>query len=117
MITGIRSALSGLLGLQKKVEASAHNTANILTEDYKKVRVILSEGAFGQVEARSEKIESPGPIVHERTGAGYELVELSNVELTEEIVSTLLSRRFFQANLKSVQTGDEMLGSLLDIKK
>jgi flagellar hook protein FlgE len=28
----------------------------------------------------------------------------------------MLSRRFFQANLKTVQVQDEMLGSLLDIK-
>ena len=40
----------------------------------------------------------------------------SNVELGEELPNMMLSRRFFQANLKTVQIVDEMLGSLLDIK-
>jgi flagellar hook protein FlgE len=42
--------------------------------------------------------------------------ELSNVDLAVEIPSMLLTRRFFQANIKMIQAGDEMLGSLLDIK-
>ena len=117
MITGIRSALSGLLGFQKKMEATAHNTANVATAEYKKTRVQLAEGAAGQVTARSEKIETPGPLVEEQTSQGYERIELSNVELSEEIPNALLSRRFYQANLKSIQTADEMLGSLLDIKE
>jgi flagellar basal body rod protein FlgG len=117
MITGIRSALSGLLAFQKKMEASSHNTANVATAGYKKVRMHLEEGAAGQVAARGEKVETPGPLVEERTSEGYETVELSNVELSEEIPSALLSRRFYQANLKSIRAADEMLGSLLDIKK
>jgi flagellar basal body rod protein FlgG len=117
MISGIRSTLAGLLGQQKKVEASAHNTANLLTEGYKKTRVTLVEGTSGQVEARSEKIETPGPIIYEQTSAGFSPVELANVELGEEIPGLLLSRRFFQANLKHIRAQDEMLGTLLDIRK
>jgi flagellar basal body rod protein FlgG len=117
MITTIGSALSSLLGFQKKVGAAAHNTANVATDGYKKTRVNLVEGAAGQIEARSEKIETAGPIIHQQTAEGYGPVELSNVELSEEMPSLLLSRRFFQANLKSIRAKDEMLGTLLDIKK
>lgn len=42
--------------------------------------------------------------------------ELSNVDLAIEIPSMMLTQRYFQANIKMIQIGDEMLGSLLDIK-
>jgi flagellar basal-body rod protein FlgC len=116
MISGIHSALSGLTALQKKVEANAHNTANIDTNGYKKTIVTLNEAEPQGVEARAEKINTPGPMVVEQGQDGEELVEKSNVELSEELPSLMLSRRYFQANLKTVQIEDEMLGSLLDIK-
>ncbi len=43
-------------------------------------------------------------------------LEISNVELAEEIPNLMISKRFYQANLKVIQTADEMLGSLLDTK-
>ncbi|MDA8163880.1 MAG: flagellar basal body protein [Desulfobacteraceae bacterium] len=113
----IRSALSGLLGFQKKMEATANNTANVDTEGYKKVRVDLADDAAGGVTASSQTIETPGPLVKEPTSNGFESVELSNVDLGEEIPNELLTRRFYEANLKSIQTADEMLGSLIDIKR
>lgn len=117
MISGVQSALSGLMALQKKSEASAHNTANVNTDGYKKVRVTLSGEEPQGVTARVETIDTPGPVVPEMTAGGeMEMVEKSNVELAEELPNQMLSRRFFQANLKTVQIHDEMLGSLLDIK-
>lgn len=117
MITGVHSALSGLLALQKKSQATAHNTANVNTEGYKKVQVTLQETTPpGGVEARAEKIETPGPMVLEQTTTGLELVEQSNVDLTEELPNLMLSRRYYQANLKIVQSEDERLGHLLNIK-
>lgn len=117
MVSGIQSALSGLQALQKKTTATAHNTANVNTDGYKKVKVTLQEGAVpGNVEARAEKIETPGPVVPEQTATGPELVEKSNVDLAEELPNLMLSRRYYQANLKIVQSEDERLGSLLNIK-
>ncbi|HET98164.1 MAG TPA: flagellar biosynthesis protein FlgC [Desulfurivibrio alkaliphilus] len=117
MVSGIHSALSGLLALQKKTAATAHNTANVNTDGYKKVRVTLAETTPpGGVEARAEVVATPGPLVQEQTAAGPELVEKSNVDLAEELPNLMLSRRYYQANLKVVQTEDERLGSLLDIK-
>lgn len=116
MITGVNAALSGLLAIQKKVESTANNIANAESDGYKKTRVTLSSAEPQGVEARVQQINTPGPHVLEQTPRGEELVEKSNVELTEELPSLMLSRRFFQANLKMLQTQDEMLGSLLDIK-
>lgn len=116
MISGIHSALSGLMAIQKKVEANAHNTANVNTDGYKKTRVTLYEQEPQGVKAEVSKVETPGAMVLEQTQEGETLVEKSNVELSEELPSLMLSRRFFQANLKTVQIEDEMLGNLLDIK-
>jgi len=116
MISGIHSALSGLTAIQKKIEATANNVANINTDGYKKTRVTLHEQEPQGVQAVVQQIQAPGPMVYEQTTGGEVLIEKSNVELSEELPSMMLSRRFFQANLKIVQIEDEMLGSLLDIK-
>lgn len=44
-------------------------------------------------------------------------LEQSNVELSRELPNLMLTKRYFQANLKIIQTEDEMLGNILDIKK
>ena len=116
MISGINAALSGLTAIQKKIEANANNVANLNTDGYKKIRVTLQAQEPQGIEAIAQQIQTPGPMVYEQTSAGETLVEKSNVELSEELPSMMLSRRFFQANLKTVQIQDEMLGSLLDIK-
>ncbi len=116
MISGVNAALSGLLAIQKKVDSTANNIANADSDGYKKTRVTLTTAEPQGVQANIQQINTPGPQVLEQTSKGEVLVEKSNVELTEELPSLMLSRRFFQANLKTIQTQDEMLGSLLDIK-
>ena len=116
MISGIHSALSGLMAIQKKTESNANNVANINTDGYKKTRVTLHEQEPQGVTTETKQINDPGPMVYEQTPEGETLVEKSNVELAEELPSMMLSRRQFQANIKTIQITDEMLGSLLDIK-
>lgn len=43
-------------------------------------------------------------------------LEISNVDLAEELVSMMITKTSFKANVKMIQAGDEMIGSLLDIK-
>ncbi|HSR37232.1 MAG TPA: flagellar basal body rod C-terminal domain-containing protein [Desulfurivibrionaceae bacterium] len=116
MVSGIHAALSGLMALQKKVESSANNIANINTSGYKKTVVTLAEQEPQGVAAQVQTVETPGSMVYEQTSEGQTLVEQSNVDLAEELPNLMLSRRFFQANLKTVQTEDAMLGMLLDTK-
>jgi len=116
MIRPTSSALAALRAISTKVDATAHNVANVETEGYKKTRVTIEENQAGEPAARAEKINTPGPLVQKQaTDGSIEMVEMSNVELTEEIPNLALSRRFYQANLKTVQTEDQMLGSLMDI--
>lgn len=116
MINGVHAALSGLHALTTRVEKSANNVANMQTEGFKKDRVLLSERYPQGVEATVEKITSPGPYRTEMTERGYELVEQSNVDLVEEIPQLLLNKNGFSANLKTLETADQMTRNLLDIK-
>lgn len=117
MISGIAAGLSALNAIQTRTNATANNTANINTDGFKRTRVTLVEGAVpGGVGTTVQRVETPGPLVYEQTTQGDTLVEKSNVELTEELPTMMLDRRAFQANIKTIQAQDEMLGSLLDIK-
>ena len=117
MISGIYSGLAALKAIQTKTGSIANNVANLNSDGYKKTKVTLQEGAPQQgPTVKVEKIQTPGPLVYEQISEGRELVEKSNVELTEELPNMMLSKRVYQANLKTIQVEDEMLGMLLDIK-
>jgi len=55
-------------------------------------------------------------MLYEPMQEGQVLVEKSNVDLAEELPRLMIDRRAFQANIKTIQAQDDMLGSLLDIK-
>lgn len=117
MLSGIQSGLSALNAIQVKTQVTANNVANVNTDGFKKTKATLIEAEQqGGVTAQIKQITTPGPMVYEAANNGQTLVEKSNVELTEEIPRMLMDRRFYQANIKSIQAQDEMLGSLLDIK-
>lgn len=44
-------------------------------------------------------------------------LEGSNVSIEEEIINQIVDLRAFQANVRPIQTADEMLGDLLDIRQ
>ncbi|HFQ89971.1 MAG TPA: flagellar biosynthesis protein FlgC [Desulfobulbus sp.] len=116
MISGIQSALTSLQAFSTRLENTGNNIANMNTDGFKKGRVLLAEQPQGGVSARAEKVDQPGPVVAEQTSAGYEMVEQSNVDPGEEIPDMIRSTRAYEANLKTLQAGDEMSSTLLDIR-
>lgn len=116
MISAVNSALSGLQAFATKTNSSANNIANASSEGYKKTRVPLSTQAPQGVKASVETIDSPGTMIYEETNNGTELIELSNVDLAEELPKSQINARFYQANLKTLEIADEMTKSLLNIK-
>ena len=116
MIPAVNSALSGLQAFDTKMNSNANNIANVSTEGYKKSRVILGNQAPQGVNASVETVDSPGTMMLEDTNDGSKFVELSNVDLAEELPDSQVNARFYQANLKTLQTADEMTENLLDIK-
>lgn len=116
MLSGISSGLSALNAIATRAQSTANNTANVNTDGFKKTRVTMVEAEPQGVTTNVQRVETPGPMLYEPTQEGQVLVEKSNVDLAEELPRMMLDRRAFQANIKTIQAQDDMLGSLLDIK-
>jgi flagellar basal-body rod protein FlgC len=117
MIGAIHSALSGLIAFSSQIGVTAHNVANVNTNGFKKSQTELIAQETGGVLAVIQKNESAGPTILNDTGYGPAQLELSNVDFGEEAVNQIIGQRGFEANLQALKTADEMLGSILDIKK
>ena len=115
MISSVNGSISALKAFGKKMGVTSDNVANVASEEFKKSRAILTEGAHSEIRVDIEKSEAPGPIVTEIEDGKMVERELSNVDLAEEIPQSIIAQRSFEANLKSIQTQEETLDSLLDI--
>lgn len=113
-IAGIYSSLSGVAAFEKKWETTAHNIANLETDGFKAQRASMEETATGGVKVSLTRDQSPGPLVSESTASGDKLTEKSNVDVSRELGEMIGAKNGYTANLRVVQTEDEMLGSLLD---
>jgi flagellar hook protein FlgE len=116
MLSGINAALSALQAYGKKMQVNANNVANMNTDGFKKSRVVLNETPPQGVRGQPEQVEDGAPVVYEQIGQQLVAVEKSNVDLGEEIPDMMVNQMNYKANLKTLQTQDEMLGTLLDIK-
>ena len=113
MSDAIDSALSALSAFGEKMNVTANNIANVNTEGFKKSRAVLQEADHG-VTVDISRVNTPGVPIPEEDGTG-KMNESSNVDVAEEIVNLQTTKNAFQANLKTIQTEGEMLGSLFDI--
>ena len=116
MISGVYAALSGLQAYSTRMANNANNVANMNTDGFKRDRVILSTQAPQGVRATVEKVSSPGPVVAEATDQGYEMIEQSNVDLSEEVPEFTMNQHGHDANVRTIQAADQMMQSLLDLK-
>jgi flagellar hook protein FlgE len=116
MISALQSALSGLQSFGVKIQCNSNNIANINSDGFKKSRVTMANMEPQGVKAQVDKVSTPGPTVLQEIGSGHEMVELSNVDMGEEIVNMNLNSTMYKANLKSIETINEMTGELLKIK-
>lgn len=114
MISALNGTISALRAFVTKLGVSADNIANVNTDGFKRNRATLHEDYNGGVRVELSKDESPG-LRYDVIEDGEKVEkETSNVNLNEEIPDLMLTRRAYQANLKTIETQDEMLGSLLD---
>ncbi len=116
MISGVAASLSALQAYGTRMANNGNNIANMNTEGFKKGRVLLRDQQPEGVRAGHEKVNTPGPRIMEETGNGAEMIEQSNVDLSEELPEMMVNQHAFSANLKTLQAVDEMTKSLLDIK-
>ena len=115
MISSVNSSVSALNAYKTKMEVTAHNVANVNSEAFKKSKATLKEGTNGEVQVEIDRVDTPGHRYQEIQGDRLVEKESSNVNLEDEIPSMIVTRNAYEANLKTLQTHNEMLGSLLDI--
>ena len=114
MLSGFSAALSGIHAGGRILGVTAHNIANAQTEEFKRTRALPEESAAGGVTVTLTQDLRPGPAIFDpQDPLTYR--EGSNVDLGEEIVTTLQTTHLIEANVASLRTQDRMLGSLLDI--
>lgn len=116
MISAYQSALTGLKAFGTRIQSNSNNIANANTEGFKKTRITNASVAPQGVKTQVEKITTPGTSVYEETTNGMELVELSNVDLATELVDMNLNSTMYKANLKTIETVNDMTGTLLKLK-
>jgi flagellar basal body rod protein FlgG len=64
------------------------------------------------VRASVQRVTTPGPVVVQADGSTQ---ELSNVAVAEEITAMLPTKHAYEANIKAIQTADEMDQTILDL--
>ena len=115
MILPLNNSISALQAHVKKLGVTAHNIANVNSEGYKKYRTTMEEDALGGVRVNISRVNSPGNPYEVYENGQSVVKETSNVDLAEEIPNLMIAQRGYEANIKAIQTQDEVLGSLLDI--
>lgn len=116
-IPGFDSALSGMRASQKRLEASGHNVANVNSDTFKS-QIVTQHEDKGLVETTISRDMRKGPEVTRFANNGEpEKIELSNVDLTKEITDQISSTKNYAANLKTIKTMDEVMGTIIDLKK
>ena len=114
MISALNGTISALRAFVTKLGVTADNIANVNTDGFKRNRTTLHEDHNGGVRVEIKKDESPG-LRYDVIEDGKKVEkETSNVDLTQEIPDLMVTKRAYQANLKTIEAQDEILGSLLD---
>lgn len=115
MVHSVGNTLTALSAYRKKMNVIANNVANVLTDEFKKGRVTLSENQSGGVSTTIDQVDAPGIPKDSIRDDQIVQVESSNVDLAEELTEMIPTKSAYSANLKALRTQNDMLGSLLDI--
>lgn len=108
--------LSGLQNAALRQNVAANNIANLNTPGYRARSVINAETEGGGVRA-AEMHPDDAPGRPDVLSLSEEALASSNVDLATEAVATIVNGASYQANAAVVRVEDDLLGSLLDIRK
>jgi flagellar hook protein FlgE len=95
-ITG--SALSAIAAYGTGLNVTANNIANMNTKDFKPTSAIMNEDVNGGVKVTLSQSQD------------------AEVDVAKEMVDMMIEKTAIQANIKSLQTEDQVLKSIIDIK-
>lgn len=118
MEAALHNATSGLRAAGKRLEVSANNTVNARSENYAPDRVVQTALAGGGTKAETVPVSMAGLGVYHPQSAAADadgIVQRPNVAAESEAVEQTLARRAYEANLRSIETADQMTRSVLDI--
>ncbi len=92
------TALSGIQAAQTRLNASAHNIANLNTEGFRRDQVSAQAREGGGVLASVDKAAQPGS------------------DLVQDVVDQKMAALAFKANVQVLKTAASLTGTLLDEK-
>ena len=98
----VSNSTSSINAHQELLNSSAHNIANSITKGFERLDTEIVEASNNSVTTVTDKIESTNPY--------------SNTDLAKEMTGQIISYQAVGANAVSIQTQDEVSGTLLDIK-
>lgn len=99
----LNPAISGMRASALRLNLASHDVANINTPKFEQSRVHQSETLQGT------EVSSIAKEPNVRS--------VSNTKLYEEQVESILASASYNANSKTIKHQDEMLGTLIDLKK
>jgi flagellar basal-body rod protein FlgC len=92
------SALSALAAFGTGLNVTANNIANMNTNGFKPTNAVMNEDVNGGVKVTLSQSEN------------------AEVDTAKEMVDMMIEKHGIQANVKSLQTENEVLKSLIDMK-
>ena len=101
-------AVSALKAFEKKADVTANNIANIDTDEFKASRALFQTGEVPGVSVTITEENTPGTT--QPDGA-----ESSNVNLPVELVNLITTQHAQSANIKVIETDEQMKRSLIDV--
>jgi flagellar basal-body rod protein FlgG len=76
----------------------------------------VGQNYFVPTEASGDPVEgNPGTDQFGTISQGF--LEMSNVDIVEEMVTMIMAQRAYEINAKAIQTGDEMLQQINNLKR
>jgi flagellar basal-body rod protein FlgC len=126
MVSAINTALSGLAAASKRVQVAANNIANQFSTKslidgesadtpYVPQKVDQVSLTTGGVLAQVNDANPATQQVPDINNPG-QLIDMPNVDLAQELINLKISSYDFKANLRTIETQNEMDEALLDIK-
>lgn len=93
------------------------NQGNLLNEQQIELASFANTGGLSPVgDNNYMATQSSGPAMFNPGNIISGALQTSGTNLAHEMVDQIVTQRAFEANIRTIQTADEMLGSILDIK-